>query len=245
MSSHDLWVRYKEQNNKEAKDELIIQYIELVKIVAGRLFVSYNAHVEYYDLVGYGIIGLIDAIEKFDHQKNIKFETYANFRIRGAIIDQLRSLDWIPRSMRQKHKKLESAISKLQNEHGPDFNDAQLAAELNITEKDLFKLIGDVSIFSVSSLDEKLTENTNFAIKSESVEISPEGNLSKKETKRILEERVEHLAEKERTVINLYYYSELTYKEIAEVMGISESRISQLHTKAIIKLNSSIDDLYE
>ncbi len=105
MSSMDLWVKYKEQNDRSAKDELIVKFVELVKIVAGRLYVSYNAHVEYEDLVSYGIIGLIDAIEKFDHTKNIKFETYANFRIRGSIIDQLRSLDWIPRSMRQKYKK--------------------------------------------------------------------------------------------------------------------------------------------
>ena len=110
MTNEQLWINYKEKNNREAKDELIIEYVPLVKIIAGRLYNNYNAHVEFDDLLGYGVIGLIDAIEKFDHTKNIKFETYANIRIRGAIIDQIRHMDWIPRSTRQKYKKIEEAI---------------------------------------------------------------------------------------------------------------------------------------
>ncbi len=164
MSSMDLWVKYKEQNDRSAKDELIVKFVELVKIVAGRLYVSYNAHVEYEDLVSYGIIGLIDAIEKFDHTKNIKFETYANFRIRGSIIDQLRSLDWIPRSMRQKYKKLEEAIVKLQNEHGMEVSDELIAKELGMTLDELNKLMADISVFSLVSLDEKIEENSNFLL---------------------------------------------------------------------------------
>lgn len=244
MSSMDLWVKYKEQNDRSAKDELIVKFVELVKIVAGRLYVSYNAHVEYEDLVSYGIIGLIDAIEKFDHTKNIKFETYANFRIRGSIIDQLRSLDWIPRSMRQKYKKLEEAIVKLQNEHGMEVSDELIAKELGMTLDELNKLMADISVFSLVSLDEKIEENSNFSIKSNSLEMSPEGSLFDKETKSILKDRIGLLPEREKTIISLYYYSELTYKEIAEVLGISESRISQLHSKAIIKLRGSIEDLY-
>jgi len=245
MSSMDLWIKYKEQNDLNAKDNLIVKYVELVKIVAGRLYVSYNAHVEYEDLVSYGIIGLIDAIEKFDITKNIKFETYANFRIRGSIIDQLRSLDWIPRSMRQKYKNLEKAISKLQNEHGADIKDELIAKELGITLNELNKLMADVSLFSLVSLDEKIEENSNFSIKSNNLEMSPEGNLFDKETKLILKDRIDSLPERERTIISLYYYSELTYKEIAEILGISESRISQLHSKSIIKLRASIEELYD
>jgi len=245
MSSMDLWIKYKEQNDLNAKDNLIVKYVELVKIVAGRLYVSYNAHVEYEDLVSYGIIGLIDAIEKFDITKKIKFETYANFRIRGSIIDQLRSLDWIPRSMRQKYKNLEKVISKLQNEHGADIKDELIAKELGITLNELNKLMADVSLFSLVSLDEKIEENSNFSIKSNNLEMSPEGNLFDKETKLILKDRIDSLPERERTIISLYYYSELTYKEIAEILGISESRISQLHSKSIIKLRTSIEELYD
>lgn len=245
MSSLDLWIKYKENNDPKAKDDLIIKYVELVKIVAGRLFVSYNSHVEYEDLVSYGIIGLIDAIEKFDITKNIKFETYANFRIRGSIIDQLRSLDWIPRSMRQKYKSLEKVISKLQNEYGTDIKDELIANELGITVSELNKLMADISLFSLVSLDEKIEENSNFSLKSKNNETSPEGNLFDKETKNILKEKIDLLPERERTIISLYYYSELTYKEIAAILGISESRISQLHSKSIIKLRASIDELYD
>lgn len=245
MSSLDLWIKYKENNDHKAKDDLIIKYVELVKIVAGRLFVSYNSHVEYEDLVSYGIIGLIDAIEKFDITKNIKFETYANFRIRGSIIDQLRSLDWIPRSMRQKYKSLEKVISKLQNEYGTDIKDELIASELGISVEELSKLMADISVFSLVSLDEKIEENSNFSLKSNNLETSPEGKLFDDETKNILKDKIDLLPERERTIISLYYYSELTYKEIAEILGISESRISQLHSKSIIKLRASIDEFYD
>lgn len=241
MSKSSLWISYKENNDASAKEQLIVQYVELVKIIAGRLFNTYNQNVDYDDLVGYGIMGLIDAIEKFDLSKNVKFETYANIRIRGAIVDQLRAMDWIPRSTRQKFKKLEDAMNKLQNIHGDNINDSELAYEMGITTHELSKLMLEVSNVAVISLDEKISENANFGIKSGDVETNPEGNLSEKETKRALLKNIESLPEKERMVINLYYYSELTYKEISEVMKISESRISQLHSKAIAKIRNSFD----
>lgn len=242
--TEQLWINYKEQNSKEAKDELIILYVALVKIIAGRLYSSYNAHVEFDDLLGYGIIGLIDAIEKFDHKKQIKFETYANIRIRGAIIDQIRHMDWIPRSTRQKYKKVEEAISKLQKIHGSELTDDHIAAELNLTIEEYGKLVGEVTTYSVVSLEEKLEDNSNFDVASESSEFHPEQSYTDKEVKRILAETIEHLPEKEQKVMQLYYYSELTYKEIAEILNISESRVSQIHTKAIAKLKIALSDLY-
>lgn len=239
-----LWINYKEHNIKEAKDELIIHYVALVKIIAGRLYSSYNAHVEFDDLLGYGIIGLIDAIEKFDHKKQIKFETYANIRIRGAIIDQIRHMDWIPRSTRQKYKKVEEAIAKLQKQYGNELTDEHIAAELEISLEEYAKLIGEVTTYSIVSLEEKLEDNSNFDIASESLEYQPEEKYANSEVKRILAETIENLPDKEKKVMQLYYYSELTYKEIADILSISESRVSQIHTKAISKLKISLNGLY-
>ncbi len=238
------WKAYKNDGSQDAKEKLIVEYVELVKIIAGRLYSSFNANVDFDDLVSYGIIGLIDAIEKFDIAKEVKFETYANIRIRGAIVDQIRALDWIPRSTRQKFKQLDEVMSKLHNIHGDNITDQILADEMNMTTTELNKFLGEASALSVISLDEKLSENSNFSIRSEDREISPEGNLFDKETKKLLKERIESLPEREKMIINLYYFSELTYKEIAGVLEISESRISQLHSKAIIKLRGAVEDLY-
>lgn len=243
MTNKVLWKQYKEHNDLEAKEQLIISYIQLVKNISGRLYNSYNAHVEYDDLVGYGIIGLLDAIEKFDYKLGHKFETYANIRIRGAIVDQLRSLDWIPRSMRQKYKKIEAATKKLQNIFGTDIKDEDLAKELGISKEELNEWLQQVSTFTIVSLDEKISENSNISIQQDQEVLTPEASLMDDETKRMLKEMVEVLPEKEKRIIELYYYSELTYREIAEIMGISESRISQLHTKAITKLQTNLKDL--
>ncbi len=239
-----LWLQFKLKNDRDAKDQLIVEYVELVRIIAGRLFTSFNSNVEYDDLVSYGVLGLIDAIEKFDIDKHVKFETYANIRIRGAIVDQIRAMDWIPRSTRQKYKQLEDAMSKLHGIHGAEVDNQLIADEMNLTLAELSKLMGEVSSLSVMSLDEKVAENSNFSIRDKDIDGSPEKKLFEGETKRLLVERIESLPERERMIIDLYYFSELTYKEIAEVLGISESRISQLHTKAISKLRTSIEDLY-
>lgn len=241
--TEQLWINYKEHNSKDAKDQLIIHYVALVKIIAGRLYTSYNAHVEFDDLLGYGIIGLIDAIEKFDHRKEVKFETYANIRIRGAIIDQIRHMDWIPRSTRQKYKKVEEAIAKLQKIYGNDLTDEHIASELELSASEYSKLIGEVTTYSIVSLEEKLEDNSNFDIASASSEFQPEDNYADKEVKRILAETIDNLPEKEKKVMQLYYYSELTYKEIAEILSISESRVSQIHTKAVAKLKISLGSL--
>jgi RNA polymerase sigma factor for flagellar operon FliA len=244
MTNEELWVQYKEYNSKEAKDALIIEYVELVKIIAGRLYTSYNAHVEFDDLLSYGIIGLIDALEKFDHKKNVKFETYANIRIRGAIIDQIRHMDWIPRSTRQKYKRIEEAVARLQKKFGNDFTDEQIADELGLTLEAFSKLLGEATTYSVVSLEEKIEDSLNFDIASNVVDIQPEDRFVENEMKKILSQTIEQLPEKEMRVMQLYYYSELTYKEIAEILEISESRVSQIHTKAISKLKIALNDLY-
>jgi RNA polymerase sigma factor for flagellar operon FliA len=243
MTNIELWKRYKDKNDLKAKEELIVYYIALVKTISGRLYNTYNAHVEYDDLVGYGVIGLLDAIEKYDYKLGNKFETYANIRIRGAIVDQLRSMDWIPRSLRQKYKVLEKATKKLQNIYGMDIRDEDLAKEMNMTVKELSELMHQVSTFSIVSLDEKISENSNISIQEDRKVETPEAELMDVETKRMLKEMIGKLPEKEQRVIELYYYSELTYKEISSIMGISESRISQLHTKAITKMQTKLDDL--
>jgi len=241
MATSDLWARYKGQQDRSAKDALILHYVELVKIVAGRLYVNYHAHVEYEDLVSYGILGLIDAIDKFDPDKNVKFETYANFRIRGAIIDQLRSLDWIPRSMRQKYRQMEEVMERLQAAHGSDVDEALLAREMGISREELSKMLSEFTVFTMVSLEEKIEENSNFSVRSDHPDVNPEASYMENETKRILRDQVDLLPERERLIVDLYYYSELTYKEIAVIMGISESRISQLHTKAMMRLKSALN----
>ncbi len=243
MTNEQLWINYKEKNNREAKDELIIEYVPLVKIIAGRLYNNYNAHVEFDDLLGYGVIGLIDAIEKFDHTKNIKFETYANIRIRGAIIDQIRHMDWIPRSTRQKYKKIEEAIGKLQKKYGFDISDELVAEEMGLSLEEYSKLLGEVTTYSIISLEEKIDDNSNFDIKSKNIEFQPEEKYVDEEMKNILTQIIDRLPEKEKMVLQLYYYSELTYKEIAEVLSISESRVSQIHTKAISKLKITLEEI--
>jgi RNA polymerase sigma factor for flagellar operon FliA len=244
MSNSQLWKLYKKNKSKDIKNKLIMANIELVKVIAGRLYHSYSTYVEYEDLVSYGIIGLIDAIEKFDLDKNVKFETYASFRIRGSIIDQLRNLDWVPRSTRQKYKKLEEVMQKLQSKYGLDIDDELIAKTLGISTKELNELLSEVSILSIISLDEKMSDNGDLNIVSEDLESRPEFHYLKEESKQILKKTIEMLPERERAIINLYYFSELTYKEISKILGISESRVSQLHTKCIIKLRNSLQKLY-
>jgi len=241
MPNTSMWKEYKITKNKNIKEQLIIDNIEIVKVIAGKLFHSYNSNVDYEDLVSYGILGLIDAIEKYDPDKNVKFETYANFRIRGAIIDQLRNLDWVPRSTRQKYKKLEEAMETLQKKYGLDISDSVLSEELEMPIDELRNFLSEASIFSIISLDEKLSENSNFNIPANGQDDNPELNYLKSEASVMLKKAIESLPERERMIINLYYFSDLTYKEIANIIGISESRVSQLHTKCLIKLRNTLN----
>ena len=243
MSNIDLWCQYTKTRDKKIKDELIILYIDLVKHIAGRLYNNYGKNVEYEDLVSYGIFGLLDAIDKYDPLKNVKFETYAYIRIRGAIIDQLRSLDWIPRSIRQKHKKIEKAYIVLENKLGRNPDDVEVAEYLKISLAELNNIFAEISSLSIVSLEEKIMSNANFAIVAEDIDYNPEECIEREEVKNILIKGLDTLSEREQKIIRLYYYSELTYKEISNILNISESRISQIHTKSIMKLKSKLSDI--
>lgn len=242
MNHLNLWKAYKEDGDSSAKDELIILYVPLVKNIAGRLYGTFHSQVEYDDIVGYGIIGLIDAVEKFDYKKNIKFETYAGIRIRGSVVDYLRTNDWIPRSLRAKYKKVEEVIERLRHEHESEITDGMIADELGMTLSEYHRYIGEITTYAVVSLEEKIDENSSFDIVSEDEDVQPQTVLENKELKLRLTGALSNLPEKERIVLELYYYSELTYKEIAEILGVTESRISQIHTKAVAKLKIALKD---
>lgn len=240
-----LWMEYSKDKNLQIREKIILEYAPLVKIVAGRLSMYLGYNVEYDDLVGYGIFGLIDAIDKFDYEKGIKFETYASLRIRGAILDQIRKMDWIPRSLRQKQKKIETAMTKLEGEYGRAPTDSELADELGISEDEYISWQGQAKVTNLVSLDEFMEsggEKSSNAVKASAFE-QPEAVIEKNEIKEILMETLELLTEKEKKVILLYYYEELTLKEISKVLGVSESRVSQLHTKALQKMKTKLSNI--
>lgn len=239
-----LWERYMASHDSEIREQLITEYAQLVKLVAGRMNMYLGYNVEYDDLVGYGVFGLIDAIDKFDFGKNVKFETYASLRIRGAILDQIRKMDWIPRSLRQKQKKIDTAMAKIEAETGKVVTDELLAAELGISIDELSEWQGQMKSSNLISLDEYTEAGSE--IKMENVGKShfdqPESVVEKEETKKKLVEAIDTLTEKERRVIVLYYYEDMTLKEISMTLEVSESRVSQLHTKALNKMKKVMGD---
>jgi len=239
-----LWEEYSKTQRADLREQLIIEYSQLVKLVAGRLSMYLGYNVEYDDLVGYGIFGLIDAIDKFDYGKNVKFETYASLRIRGAILDQIRKMDWIPRTLRQKQKKIDSAMSKIEAELGRTATDEELAAALEISTDELNSWQGQAMVTNLVSLDE-FTE-AGSEIKMNSVANShfeqPETAVEKEELKENIAMALDSLTEKERNVIILYYYEEMTLKEISRVLEVTESRVSQLHTKGLQKMKNQLGD---
>lgn len=237
-----LWEMYSKNRAADIRETLIIEYSPLVKIIAGRLSMYLGYNVEYEDLVSYGIFGLIDAIDKFDYGKGIKFETYASLRIRGAILDQIRKMDWVPRTLRQKQKRMDAALLKLEKELGRPATDQEMAAELGITIDEYYSWESQSKASGLVSLDEFLEQGSE--IKTESTEgvryDTPEAVVEKQELKEILKAALDVLTEKEKNVILLYYYEELTLKEISSIMEVSESRISQLHTKALQKMKTKL-----
>lgn len=241
-NAEHIWKDYSKTKNPELKEKLIIEYSPLVKLVAGRLSISIGQHVDFEDLVSYGIFGLIDAIDKFDYEKGFKFETYASLRIRGSIIDCIRKLDWVPRTLRQKNKLLENAYKELEATLGREPKEIEIADKLNISLKETQELIKKASLITLTSLDEYLDQNheVNFSNPIKSGDDSPEIRLLKQEAKKILVEAIEKLSEKEKNVIALYYFEDLTLKEISTIMGVSESRISQIHSKAVFKLQNKL-----
>lgn len=245
-----LWTRYKETGNPAIREKLIVKYASFVKYVAGRMAINLPSNVEYEDLVSYGVFGLIDAIEKYDLDKKVKFKTYAKTRIRGAILDELRVLDWTPRSIRQKSKNLERAYIELEQTLGRDPTDQEVCEHLKIGLKEFHKLCDEAKQSLMISLDEGDPEGDGNVtrldfLEDEDQRHTPERNAQREELKRILAEELTTLSERERLVITLYYFEQLTSKEIGRILGVSDSRISQLHTKAILRLRGKLGKVRE
>ena len=203
--------------------------------------------VEYDDLVGYGIFGLIDAIDKFDLTKNVKFETYASLRIRGSILDQIRKMDWVPRTLRQRQKQIDTATAKIEADAGRPATDAEIAKELNIPEEEYTGWKSEIQLSNMLSLDDYLEQSGDSQIEpggSQRFE-QPEKAVEKEELKQMLVEAMKTLTEKECSVITLYYYEDLTLKEISRILEVSESRVSQLHSKALQKMKNKLGDSVE
>jgi len=242
VDTDKLWSEYQKKPTQEIREQLILAYAQLVKLVAGRLSMYLGHNVEYDDLVSYGIFGLIDAIDKFDMTKNVKFETYASLRIRGAILDQIRKMDWIPRTVRQRQRKIDEAIKQVEMRTGKAATDEEIALELGVSGDELLSWQSQLKVTNVVSLSE--FEETGQEPVMETVNknrfLQPEEVVEEQELKQKLIESLELLTEKERRVIELYYYEDLTLKEISLVLEVSESRVSQLHTKALLKMRKKM-----
>jgi RNA polymerase sigma factor for flagellar operon FliA len=244
-----LWRDFKDTAEQSLRERLILHYSPLVKYVAGRVGVGLPPNIEQADLVSYGIFGLIDAIEKFDLERAIKFETYAISRIRGAIIDELRSIDWIPRSVRYKAREVERAYAALEAKLHRTPTEPEVAEEMGITLDELHSIFSRVSFVNVVALDELLNVGGEKGDKLSLVDTledtkaeDPVAAFESEETKYLLAKAINHLPEREKIVVTLYYYEGLTLAEIGQVLGVTESRICQMHTKAVLQLRGRLAD---
>jgi len=243
MSRKKLWDEYAKSKSPQIREQIIIEYAPLVKVVAGRLSMYIGYNVEYDDLVGYGVFGLIDAIDKYDFKKEVKFETYASLRIRGAILDQIRKMDWIPRTVRQRQKQIDAATKEIEATTGRPARDEEIAQALGIKEDEYLEWQSQMKVTNVVSLNEYLEMGTEISNEVGNVSRhfdAPEKVAEQEELKEMLVEALELLTEKERKVIVLYYYEELTLKEISELLEVTESRVSQLHTKSLQKMKAKL-----
>ena len=243
----DLWRRYKGEGDAGARERLVVAYSPMVKFVAGRLGAGLPSHVEDADLISYGLMGLIGSIERFEPERGIKFETFAMTRIRGAIIDELRSLDWVPRSVRSRAREIEAAQAKLEHELQRAPSEAELAARLDVSEEELQTSLLEIANSSVYALDELWTVSDSSGDQVSLLDTisdpraeDPQESLASSEVKDRLTEAISSLPEREQLVVALYYYENLTLREIGEVLGVTESRVSQLHTKAVMRLKSGL-----
>ena len=248
MSSLDkLWQEYKETDSKIAKDKLLVEYAYLVKYITNRLILNLPSSVDRNDIISSGIMGLIKAVETFDPDRGFKFETYAGHKIRGAILDELRALDWVPRSVRQKSRELQRVYARLENQLGRVPYDDEICEEMKINMKEFEDLLTEVTPTTIISLEEAMPDRRNDAKEIRIIETienpgsdNPLKELGFNEKKKILKETIANLPEKEKLVIALYHYEELTLKEIGAVLDITESRVSQIHSKAVIKLRAKL-----
>jgi RNA polymerase sigma factor for flagellar operon FliA len=248
-TEEELWVQYRKKRDPKIREAFIKQYAPLVKYVAGKVAVGMPHNVEFDDLVGFGVFGLLDAIDKFDPEKNVKFKTYAVTRIRGAIFDELRSIDWVPRSVRQKTREVEEAIGSLEAQLGRTATDQEIASSMGMDEAEYLKTIMKISGTTIISLHDVWfsgDENDKISI-GDSIEspssLNPDVMVEKDEMRRVIVEAINDLPEKEKKILVLYYYEDLTLKEIGQVLEVTESRVSQLHTKAILRLRSKLTNI--
>jgi len=249
---HDIseaWRLYKDNGDSKARDQLILAYSPLVKYVAGRMSSGLPAHIEEADLVSYGLLGLIGALERFDPSRNIKFETYAVSRIKGSIIDELRALDWVPRSVRSWARKVEATVTKLENQLMRAPTDEETAAALGIDVDEFQDILNQISCSSIVALDEfwdSASTGQDRVNLIDTIEDSDAPDPSRAYRLQVIKETlataIQRLPEREKVVIGLYYYEGLTLKEIGEVLGVTESRVSQLHTKAVLRLRGRIKE---
>ncbi len=240
----ELWNSYKESGSLEARDRLILHYSALVKYVASRVSVGLPQNVEQSDLVSYGIFGLIDAIDKFEMDRGVKFETYAIRRVRGAIIDELRSIDWVPRSVRAKARAIETAFGSLESDLGRAPTDSEMAKALDMTEHELQLVFTQVSFVGVVALDDMFPRNSDRGESTTLAETIPDrgegpmGLYEVEELRQSLASAINRMPEREKIVLTLYYYENMTLADIGEVLGVTESRVCQIHTRAVLQLRS-------
>jgi RNA polymerase sigma factor for flagellar operon FliA len=248
-TEEERWLEYRKTRNPGLREAFIKQYAPLVKYVAGKIAMGMPNNVEFDDLVGFGVFGLIDAIDKYDPEKNVKFKTYAVTRIRGAIFDELRQIDWVPRSVRQKTREIEAAISSLEAQLGRTASDQEVAASLGMNEDEYLKTIQKISGTSILSLndvwfsgDEKDRVSIVDSIESPS-SLNPDVMVEKEVMRQVIITAINELPDKEKKILILYYYEDLTLKDIGRVLKVTESRVSQLHTKAILHLRSKLTNI--
>lgn len=242
-----LWERYRESGSADVREKLILHYSPLVKYVAGRVGVGMPSNVEHADLVSYGVFGLMDAIDKFDVSKGFKFETYAITRIRGAILDELRSIDWVPRSVRSRARKIEKAIRALEQRLERAPTDDELADELGVTRDELDTMLSSVSMTSIAALDDAFVvgEGERISLKDTITDdsmVQPEEHVDEVAMRGLLREAITRLSEREQTVLGLYYFEGMTLAQIGGILGVTESRICQIHTKAVLSLRTKLHD---
>lgn len=244
-----LWQELHKTHSTKIRDKFIRQYMPLVKYVAGKVVVGMPGNVEYDDLVSFGQFGLLDAINKYDSSKGVKFKTYAVTRIRGAIFDELRQIDWVPRSIRQKSREIENAITSLEAQYGRTATDEEIASSLKLSVEEYHKTIMKVARTSVLSLNDiwhTSDDNDNISI-ADTIEapssLNPDVIAEREEIRQMIIKAINELPEKEKMVIVLYYHEDLTFKEIGQVLDVCESRVSQLHTKANMRLKAKLTNI--
>ncbi len=249
IPEEELWAEYKKNSDSKLREHFILKYAPLVKYVAGKLAVAMPTNIEFDDLVGYGVFGLLDAIEKYDLDKNVKFNTYAVNRIRGAIFDELRSIDWVPRSIRQKSREIEETISYLEAKLGRAATNEEIAAAMGVGLEEYNSLLLKVSSTNIVSLTDLRFSNDDveeFSV-GDIIEapssLNPDVIVEREEIKRIICEAIKELPDREKKVLIMYYYEDMTLREIGEVLHVTESRVSQIHTSANLKLKAKLSSV--